>query len=599
MKLSVSNRCFFVLLLLCIFTTIIYAETLKYPLLSNDDLDFFTKYPEILNLSWKSIGQYFSNYYVTLYQPLTVLSFALNYHFAGTSPIQLHLVNLSFHLINIILLFVLFNKFFKNPNPVLLIAFLFAVHPMNVEAVTWISARSSSMYTCFYLLSLIFYIKYFTSKLQIKFLFISFLFFILSLFCKVQAVTLPLVLMLFDYFLNRKKINLLIFEKLPFVILSVVFTLIAFKNSETFTYFTYSKLHSYTSFDHIFLIGRAIFFYLQKFLVPVNLSAIYVFPVKSNNWLPYEYYIYSSLVVILSFIIWRCRKNKKLIFGAGIFLLTLSINLPLVSLRSIIFADRYAYLPYLGLFFLLATFYQSFTEKNLNTNRKYIYILTILILLYGFFLSFETWDVNKKWENDMTLTSDIIQKNPPVPLIAKIYRKRGNYFADHQMFQESINDYSKAIEINPDDIDSYIHRAFSYLKLNKLSEALPDLDKGIEKKPNSSILYANRAMVKMNLGDKIGSFADCTKCLSLDSMNAEVYNCLAILKFQSGDLPGALLELRSAIRVNDHYAEAYKNLGIILLQMDNVSQACYYWRIAAQLGDRQAMQFLKRTSVPK
>jgi tetratricopeptide (TPR) repeat protein len=405
--------------------------------------------------------------------------------------------------------------------------------------------------------------------------------------------------MLIDYFSNRKRINLLIFEKLPFAILSVVFTLIAFKNSETFTYFTHSKLQSYTSFDLIFLNGRAIFFYLQKFLVPVNLSAIYVFPLKSNNWLPCEYYIYTSLVVILSFIIWRGRKNKKLIFGIGIFLLTLSINLPLVSLRSVIFADRYAYLPFFGLFFLLATFYQSFTEKYFYTHRKYIYSLTIFILIYGLFLSFETWEVNKKWENDMTLTTDIIQKNPAVPLIAKIYRKRGNYFSAHQMIQESINDYSKAIEINPDDIDSYVHRAFSYLKLNKLIEALPDLDKGIENKPNSSILYANRAMVKLNLGDKIGSLADCNKCLSLDSMNAEVYNCRAILKFQSGDLPGALLELRSAIRVNDHYAEAYKNLGIVLFQMDNVSQACYYWRIAAQLGDRQATQFLKRTSLPK
>jgi Flp pilus assembly protein TadD len=599
MKLYVSNKSVFILLLLSIFTAVIYSENLKYPLLSNDDLDFFTKYPEILNLSWKSIEQYFSNYYVTLYQPLTVLSFAINFHFAGTSPIPLHLVNLSFHLINIVLVFILFNKVFLKPTSALLIAFLFAVHPMNVEAVTWISARSSSMYACFYLLSIIFYIKYFTGKLQIKFLFISFLFFILSLFCKVQAVTLPFVLILIDYFSNRKKINLLIFEKLPFAILSIVFTLIAFRNSETFTYFTHSNLHSFTSFDLIFLNGRAIYFYLQKFLVPVGLSAIYVFPVKTNNWLPDEYYIYTLLVIILSFVIFLFRKNKKLVLGVSIFLLTLSINLPLVSLRSVIFADRYAYFPFLGLFFVLATFYQSFTEKYLCTNRKYIYGLTIFILIYGLFLSFETWEVNKKWENDMTLATDVIQKNPSVPLIAKIYRKRGNYFAEHQMIQESINDYSKAIEINPDDIDSYVHRAFSYLKLNKLNEALPDLDKAIENKPNASILFANRAMVKLNMGDKIGAWLDCNKCLSLDSMNAEAYNCRAVLKFQSGDLPGALLELRSSIRFNNHYAEAYKNLGIVLLQMNNESQAFYYWGIAAKLGDRQAMQFLKRTSLPK
>ncbi len=594
-----KKKSFLVLLILCIFTTIIYSGMLKYPILSNDDIDFFTKYPEILNLSWKSIRQYFSSYHVTLYQPITVLSFALNYHFTGISPVPLHLVNLIFHLINIILVFILFNTLFKKPTLALLISFLFAVHPMNVEAVTWVSARSSTMYACFYLLSLIFYVKYITGKLQIHILFISFFFFILSLFCKVQAVTLPLLLLLIDYFSDRKKIKVLFLEKLPFIILSLVFIIIAFRNSETLTFFTHTKLKSFTGFDLIFLNGRSLFFYLQKFLIPVDLSAVYVFPVKSNFWLPVEYYIYTLLVIILCLVVFKFRRNKKLVLGLGIFLITISINLPLISLRSVIFADRYAYFPYLGLLFVLATFYQSFVEKYIKTNKKVIYSLTIFILIYGLFLSYETWERNKKWENDMTLATDIIRKNPAVPFIAKIYRKRGNYFANHHMIQKSVIDYSKAIELDPDDIDSYIYRAYSYLKLNKLREALPDLNKGIEYNPNASVLYANRAMVKLNIGDRIGARSDCNKCLSLDSTNAEAYNFRAILKFQSGDFLGAQQELRAAIRFNNQYAEAYKNLGTVLFQLDTFNQACYYWGIAARFGDRQAAQFLKKNCLSK
>lgn len=586
------------LVILCLFTALIYSGTLNYPLLSNDDADFFTKYPEILNLSWKSTGQYFSSYYVTLYQPLTVLTFALNYAFSGTSPVPLHLANLLFHLLNIVLVFIFFHKLLKNSIPAMLIAFLFAVHPMNVETVVWISARSSSMYACFYLLSLICYLDYVKSR-KIQILFLVFLFFILSLFCKVQAVTLPLILILLDYFSDRKKIKVLVLEKLPFLMLSVVFLLIAFRNTETSAFLSQSKLKSFNGVDLIFLNGRAVFFYLQKFVVPLDLSAIYAFPVKSGNFLPAGYYIYTCLVIILFFILFRFRKNKFVVLAAGIFLLSISINLPLISARSIIFADRYAYFPYLGLLLIPAVFFRFLLEKYNPVNRKYVFSFAFFILICGLFFSCLTRERTKKWENDMTLTTDVIQKNEPVPLMGKIYRKRGNYFAAHRMIPESISDYSKAIELNPGDVDSYIYRAYAYLKLNRLKEALPDLDKSLEYEPDNSVLYANRAMVKLNTGDKPGAGSDCDKCLSLDSTNAEAHNYLAILKFQADDLPGAQQELRAAIRYNNQYAEAFKNLGVVLFKSDDPDQACYYWQIAARLGDRQARLFLKTNCVQK
>jgi len=405
--------------------------------------------------------------------------------------------------------------------------------------------------------------------------------------------------LLLDYFSDRKKIKLLLLEKIPFFIMSLVFTIIAFSNSETLNFVTKGKIHSFTFFDLIFLNGRALFFYLQHVLVPVNLSAVYVFPVKGTFWLPFEYYFYTILVILLFIVVYKFRRKKELVLGAGLFLLAISVNLPLISSRSIIFADRYAYFPFLGLFCTIAAFYQSCIEKYTGTNRKYINLLTIVILLFGLVLSFGTWKRNKVWADDRTLATDIIQKNPSVPFIAKIYRKRGDYFSKHQMLQESIYDYSKAIELDPADIDSYIYRAYSYLKLNKQNEALPDLNKGIEFKPQASVLYANRAMIELNIGDMAGCWADCNRCLSLDSSNAEVYNYRAIIKFRSGDLPGAQRELKSAIRYNNHYAEAYKNLGTISFQLNDLNKAYQYWEMAAALGDRQAAEFLKKNSVSR
>ena len=600
MEINLSKKWnILILAVICLLTAFLYSGTLNYGILTNDDTDFFTKYPEILNLSWNNILLYFSSYHVTLYQPLTVLTFAINYSFSGTSPIALHAVNILFHLLNVILVFIFFNTLLKKSVPALLIAFLFAIHPINVEAITWISARSSVMYACFYLLALIFYLKYISEQEKISTLFLVFFFFLLSLFCKVQAVTLPLVLLLIDYYSPRKKIKFLLLEKLPFFILSVLFIIIAFGNTETSTFLAHSKVKAFSNTDLLFLNGRTLFFYLQKFILPLNLSAVYVFPIKITSWLPVEYYIFTGLILLLGVVIFKYRKNKNVILGTGLFLLLLSINLPLISVRSIIYADRYAYFPFLGLMFLVAYGIGWFFEKYRQKKQILIYGLFLLIIIFGTFLSYETWKQNKKWENDLTLTTDIIRNNPPVPMLAKIYRKRGNYLVKHQMIRESIQDYSTAIELNPDDIDSYIFRAYSFLKLNEFREALPDLNKAIESRPGESVFYANRAMAELNTGNNLSALSDCNKCLSIDSTNAEAYNFRAIIKSQTGDLQGAEKELLSAIRFNNQYPEAYKNLGIILFRMNNPDQACHYWGIAAQLGDHQAQQLLKQNCLRK
>ena len=119
----------------------------------------------------------------------------------------MHIVNLFFHLCNIVLVYRFTQLLIKNNTAAILISLCFAIHPMNAEAVDWISARSSGMYTFFYLFSLIQYIKYLHTNNQIKHLVICCLFFILSLLTKAQAVTLPVILILIDFYYSRKLWN--------------------------------------------------------------------------------------------------------------------------------------------------------------------------------------------------------------------------------------------------------------------------------------------------------------------------------------------------------------------------------------------------------
>lgn len=144
---------------LIIITFFIYANALYNGLLHFDDNEYFT-YPEITQLSWPNLKLYFSHYYLIMYQPIPVLSFSINYYFSQVKTVPLHVFNLIFHLMNVLLVYLFIAKLSQKRIIALIVAMLFAIHPMNVEAVTWISARSSSMYTFFYILALIFYLNY-------------------------------------------------------------------------------------------------------------------------------------------------------------------------------------------------------------------------------------------------------------------------------------------------------------------------------------------------------------------------------------------------------------------------------------------------------
>src|ERR1700744_123545 len=133
-----NNTYTFLLLGIVVITAILYTNCLHNDILNFDDVEYFNNYPEIRDLTWANVLKYFSGYYVIMYQPLPVLTFAINYHLSGTDTMPLHLLNVCFHLANIILVYQFIKQLCNKDNIALIAAILFAFHPMNVEAVTWI-----------------------------------------------------------------------------------------------------------------------------------------------------------------------------------------------------------------------------------------------------------------------------------------------------------------------------------------------------------------------------------------------------------------------------------------------------------------------------
>ena len=566
-------------------TGVVYSGCLNNAILNFDDLEYYNMYPEVINLSFASVKKIFTSYYLIMYQPLPVLTFAINYATTGMDPVPIHLVNVVMHLINIWLVFKFISELTEKKNIALIVAFLFALHPMNVEAVSWMSARSSSMYVLFYLLALRSYVRYHKTNFLTKHLIIAALYFIVSLFSKAQAVTLPVLLFAIDYYYSRKLNAKLILEKIPFFVLSVVFGLITVMDSDTQGNLKDGMLISYNAIDLFFMVCYSFAFYFVKLILPANLCGIYVYPPKTGGSLPWEYYASPVLLIGILFLLYRFRKNRAVIFGAALFFITISINIQLIPSRLFITTDRYAYFPYVGLFFITGYIYNQL-HQNEALAKKYLQTFGIVLVAAGLVYSYAIWERNKTWNNDYDFLTDIIQKNEPVPYISRAYGNRGNYFLNNGMINEAIADFTSALKVKPDDGQSYYNRAITYVKVSRWQEALTDLDSSIKYNPKFALSYSNMAFIRYNLKDYNGALEAANKCISINPQLPEVYNIRAANYFSINNLPAAEKDLDKALSLKKDFSDAYKNRGILYMNTGRKAQACSDFQNAKLYGDQ-------------
>lgn len=467
------------------------------------------------------VTEFFSTYYLGMYQPLGVLSFSVNYLISGDKPAPYHLTNLLIHLLNIVLVFLFIQRLSGKYGISALVTLLFAIHPMHVEAVSWIATRSNGLYTAFFLASLIFYLK-FLEKREKKFYLYCLGAFLLSLFSKSMAVTLPMVLLLLDYYrentITRKKI----IEKIPFFALSLVFGFIAIDASSTFGHIS-NLATSYSIIDRFFLLTYGVVFYIYKAFVPVNLSAVYAYPEKTEGgFLPAEYYISALILLgIILFVIFFRKNRKDNIFGSLFFILTISVALPLVWSRMLMLSDRYTYIPYIGIFLAMAYGLNRFMNSaNAIMQKIRLPAAFIGIALLAWY-SATTFQRNKIWENALTLTTDIIEKNRSDLDVSIGYFFRGNIRDRMNDVDGALKDFSKAIELNPAYTLAYNNRGIILGLKGEMENALADFNKAIELEPDYRDAYYNRGNVKYYMNWKQEACLDWQKAAALGSEQAE------------------------------------------------------------------------------
>ncbi len=525
-----------------------------YPCLNNgftnwDDDYYVVKNDLIREISWKNTKEIFSTFFVSHYAPLTVLSFAIEYHFFGLNPSAYHTTNLILHVLNCALVFWLFFLLCGNIWITFFVTIFFGIHPMHVEAVAWVSERKDVLYSFFFLSALISYIYYVKQALLRCFIFSVFLL-ILSLHVKSMAVTFPLLLFVVDYYIDIKFTKITIFEKIAHLIPAVFFGMLSVYSESTAI--NRDLLYSYFE-NFIFFFYRSLFYFVKIF-IPINLSCLYPYPEKLNGALPIEFLL-SPIIFLLSLglLIFLMIKLKYLIkttvFGILFFYITIAPVMQIIPVGQAIVADRYTYIPYLGLFFILAIVTARFYENYVRKNIVYVFVFAFLLTSYVGFLGYLTWDRCHIWKNSITLWSDFISKYPNNVIG---YNNRGSGYFIMGEHEKAILDYHNALKIKPNHVPTHYNLCVLHEQKRNYQEAQ----------------------------------LACRRTIELKSDYVEAYNVFGNAHLALGDRRMAIINYMKAIDINKTYIPAYNNLGVVYYFERKYDLSYRYFMQAIELGGK-------------
>ena len=608
-------------LFLVVATFAVYSQVLDHGFLNFDDNRYATENTHInQGLTREGVVWAFTQSYASNWHPVTWLSHMLDFEIYGLDPFGHHLTNLLFHIANTLLLFGVLLKMTGTLWRSGLVAALFALHPLNVESVVWIAERKNVLSTFFWFLTLWAYAGY-VEKKKIGAYLLVVLFLALGLMAKPMLVTLPFVLLLLDFWplkrwgdtqagsrtLKTETLASLVKEKIPLFILVVgasVTTYMVQKSGGAMRSTEFSSLYSSTANALVSYLE-----YLGKMAWPRGLSVFYPHP---GNALPVWKAMICGLVLV-GITVWVVRAIRCAPYLAVGWLWYLGTLVPVIGIVQVgeqAMADRYMYIPLIGIFIAIAW---GLAELVKNGKQK---LLSLLVFI--FILAALTWTQASHWKNGITLFEHaiLVTKNK-TPSFVIVYNNLGHALASEKRYEEAVMQYRQAIKINPFYSKAHNNLGHALSELKRYDEAIERYRQAIsieanyaeaynnlanalgkEGKLKESIAYYNEAIrfksdyaeAHFNLGVALGrqsrskeAIVQYRQALQIKPDFAWAHNNLAILLGQRGDFVGAISHYQQAITFDSGFAKAHNNLGSTLAQQGKFKEATAHFEKAINI----------------
>lgn len=495
------------------------------------------------------------------FHPVTMLSLKIDYLIGGLKPFMFQATNVFLHLLNTLLVFKLLSKLFNDTKMALLVAALFGLATVNVESVVWMSERKNVLSTFFYLMTALYYLK---SNNSIKYFLLSLVFFTLGIFSKVTVVSLVPCLFLFDYYIkNQFFIDLK--KKIPFIVLAVVFGLIAVSAQSDLQVESLSS--SFDTMEKFAMSSYALTMYLIKPFYPFGMSTIYPYPITESAIELYSYYIIVPLLLLITLTFLYIKKQKTAFFG----LLFFSFNIILLlkffdfPLGDYILADRYDYIPMIG----LGIFVYGLVQKIF---KKSIFGIISMLLITALNIPLTVIQI-QTWKNDLTLFSRVLENYPNSDIALN---NRGIQYMNHHENKKAMSFFKKAYRNNSNNYEANLNLANLLALDNQSTAALKVYNTTIKNSPNVPRAYYNRGIYFFMQKEYELAYSDAIEAKKLDPnypnievLIEEIRLPLFELKFQKGlqhayknELKEAIMEFSYAAKLNPQNTSNSENLAL-------------------------------------
>jgi protein O-mannosyl-transferase len=601
-----------------------------------DDAPFIYENKTVIkDLSWQSFKDIMTGTVIGSWTPLTILTFHLEYQFVKIEPFLYHFNNWWLHILNTGLVWLLVRRLGLNVFPAAIVALLFGIHPLRVESVAWATERKDVLFAAFYLGALVLYVKQMQKPMKQSLYIISMvLLTVCALLSKIQAVSLPLSMLCIDYLLGRKLNMSLVLEKW-------IYFALAFATGAAGVYLlqqegTLSAVNTasaavavasdtnLTQVDRFFIGSYSYIVYLIKWLIPYRMCALYPYPDKLDTL---HYLSMPVALTVLAGGFWAFIKGyRNLVFGLAFFTFNIIFLLQIVGAGQGYIADRFTYVGYLGLFYIIGASLQYLAKKRPDLNTS----LSGTALIYCLIMAFMTFQQIPVWKNGIALWTQVIgyydRITTPLNNRAENYRKATEIPGS---MDSAFNDYNKSIALKPNAV-ALNARGLVYFTRGRQQDALNDylqaltldtartmraevlcnmggvygatkqfelakksLDEGLKLDSSSTAGWRNRYLTHLDLRMYDLALRDVDYYLLKEPTSATAHVDRGVILRMLGRLPDAVASIDKGISMAPNNGLFYFHKSMVLDMMGNRNASREAALTAQKLGTQVAPELLR------
>jgi protein O-mannosyl-transferase len=566
----------FIVLLFLSLVVVLYFNSLGNGFTNWDDGMIYAN-PAIRSLDWKSVLDLFTLKKASTYQPVRMLSYAIDYRFWKLNPLGYHLTSLFFYFLTCVTVFLagrlLVSRILDRPpgsvnRMALFTALLFAVHPVHVESVTWLAARKEVLQGFFFFLSFYLFMRWEEEqegRTRWKFLGGVLLTFLLAVLSKPSAVVLPAIFLLYEITLRREAVKPFLKRHWPFLVASIVISLVfifilmkVMVESEQVKPF-----HGGTPGTNFIVAFYALLYYIKLLAFTTAYSPAYTVTASFSLTSPWTFTA-MGVTLLLFFVSIRSRRRLNILFFSFFwFVITLLPFLNLIPISTIL-ADRYALLASFGYCLLVGFLLDRLYGMRLRFASDGLFkggALCLFLLLFAGY-AYMTVEQNKVWKNSFTLWSDAIHKYPEANLANA---KMGEVYLDAGKYETALPYLAKAVQVIPTDIISRNNLGVAYWKLGYPERALKEFLSILGIRPDNEMVKFKVAVLYGEQNEE-GKAKEILEELIRKNPDEFLFHLqMGYLHEKMGRLQEALAEFERSARIDPGKASPYLRMGDLYL----------------------------------